>query len=735
MPKKTKISVNKLLPYVRQDIEDAVDFVTTEFADDFEKADRYFNGEVDLVYEEGRSKVVSTVVRDSIRNLRPSVMRVLTANRKRLVDYVPANVQIANAVEAQQAYVHQLFWANNGYRVLYDAVDESLKHRFGPVKTYWEENPPPEFVRITGLTLDEVQFVSEMPDVDVLEIIPTDGVGEGEDRIDFYDVEAERQMSNGRIVMEAIPYGEFFISRNARSTKDARVHGHRRSVTVSEAIDMGLDYRNWEDLDDDDPEMARIAGQADERRGYSKHGENARPDILSHRFLLTEVMVWADFAGVGYDQLYCMYLGGTSYKLLKDEDGEDAYYREQETPYDIICHDPKAFGVIGTSIADVTMERQDVQSSLLRGMLDNVQMANNPRLAGNPSLVNFDDAMNWNIGHPIRMKGQGTTMQVIQIPSQIQATLPMLDYLETDTQNQVGITKAAQGLDPGAMQSTDKQAVQNTIQLSQGQVELAVRNIIETGIIGIFRKLLRLSVQHMDRFQTVTMLGHVMTVDQMMFMPDLQAQPQVGLGSVTDEQRLAGLAQTLQTQMGIMQQLGTDNPFVKMTHIYNTLEDLTEAFGLYNVSRYYNVVNPEVEAQYAEQQAQKMAAMEAAKKGQAMDPALALIESEKIKAGTEKLKVIAQARSKALELQLQAIKADADDDLERDKLAQTRALTSAKILGDTAVKVDQNAISREQAAPRESIAQNAVAEAGMGAANAAQQGAEEQAESIPTSGE
>ena len=89
------------------------------------------------------------------------------------------------------------------------------------------------------------------------------------------------------------------------------------------------------------------------------------------------------------------------------------------------------------------------------------------------------------------MKGQGNVVQVVQTPSQIQSTLPMLQWTSQLSQDKVGVTKAAQGLDPSAMQSTDKEAVQNTIQLSQGQVELAVRNIIETGIVNIFRKLLK----------------------------------------------------------------------------------------------------------------------------------------------------------------------------------------------------------------------------------------------------
>lgn len=720
--------LNGLLPSIRQDIDDAVDFMDSEFSDEFEKGDRYFNGEVDIPVEEGRSSVVSTQVRDTIRNLRPSIMRVLLSNRRRIVQYVPSNLQVAAVIEQQQAYVHQLFWASDGYRVLYDSIDESLKHRMGPVKTYWEADPAPEYARLTMLTLDEVQFLSEMPGVTVLDVVPTVGSDyenpNGGEELEFYDVECERAMSNGRICMEAIPYGEFFISRNARTTKDARVHGHRRSVTVAEAIEMGLEHGDWWSLDDLDPEQQEVSGVSEARKGYQKREEPERGDILSHRFLLTECYVQIDLEDAGSPQLYCLYLGGTNYELLEK-------YRESETPFDLIQHDPRAFGVIGTSIPDITMMGQDVMTSILRGMVDNVHMANNPRLAGNPSLVNFDDMMNWNIGYPIRMKGQGTTVQVIQIPSQIQSTMPMLQYLEQDSQNKVGVTKAAQGLDPSAMQSTDKAAVQNTIQLAQGQTELCVRNIIETGVVSLFRKLLKLSIQHLDRIQVVQMRGVAVPVDQVLFDPNLFAQPQVGLGTVTDEQYIAGLGQTLQTQMGIMKELGTNNPFVQMTHIYNTLEDITEAFGLFNVSRYYNMVTPEVEAQFAKAQAEQMAKIEAAKKGQQMDPSIAVIETEKIKAGTEKLKTIVQARSKALELKLKAIEIDAKDDLERDKMAQDRSLGSAELLGNLGVKVDQNAISREQNAARAPLARAAAGGDGPASAETAPV---EEAEVVPTVG-
>lgn len=688
---KKPYSIKKFLPSIKSDVEDAVDFTLTEFDDDFEKGDRYANGEVDIPHEEGRSSVVYTMVRDTIRAMKPSIMRVLTANRRRLVKYWPSNLKAAAVLEQQTVYVHQLFWANDGYSVLYALVDESLSHRVGPTKTYWLADPTPKFVRLTYLTGPEVEALAEIPDVEILKVTPVAlPVGTDSDipeEAQFFDVEAIQTASNGKIVMEAVPYGEFFISRNATSTDDAAVHGHRRSVTVSEAIEMGLDYDDWFELDNEDPDQAQVQGVQSEKKGYQKYQENDRGDELSHKFLLTEAYVRMDLENEGYEQLYVVWLGGTSYKYLDHE-------RIDETPFDLPRHDPIPFTPWGKSVADITVNTQDVMTSMLRGMVDNVHLANTPRFGGNPSQVNFDDLMDHQFGHPIRFKGTGTSVQVVQVPSQLQATLPMLQWLEQDAQNKVGQTKAAQGLDPSAMQSTDKQAVANTIQLSQGQIELAVRNLIETGIVPIFRKLLKLSIQHLDRVQIIKMRGNFIPVDQMMFDPELYAEPQVGLGAAEDDKRLAGLMFTMQKQQEVYTTMGPANPFVSLSNMYNTLEDLSEEYGLTDVSRYWNIVTPEVEQQFAKQKQAEAQELEKTKKG--MDPAAALVEAETVKSGTEKIKAILKAQTDSQNQMLDVLKFNADDDFRRDQMAQDRVIKLADITAKTKVATDGNAIKAEQ---------------------------------------
>ena len=76
----------------RDAVDRAIDFIESEIAEDRIKAQRYYDGEVDIGEEEGRSKVVATKVRDTIRQIKPSLMRIFLSNEN-FVEYIPRNPQ------------------------------------------------------------------------------------------------------------------------------------------------------------------------------------------------------------------------------------------------------------------------------------------------------------------------------------------------------------------------------------------------------------------------------------------------------------------------------------------------------------------------------------------------------------------------------------------------------------------------------------------------------------------
>ena len=139
-------------------IAQAVDFVESEITDQRIKSQRYFDGEVDIGYEDGRSRVVATKVRDTVRAVKPSLMRVFMSTAKP-VEYMPLGPEDVAAAEQATQYMHYVFNKNNGYRVLNDAFHDALIKKCGIVKAYWEDSYKAEIFTYDNLTDDEYMLI------------------------------------------------------------------------------------------------------------------------------------------------------------------------------------------------------------------------------------------------------------------------------------------------------------------------------------------------------------------------------------------------------------------------------------------------------------------------------------------------------------------------------------------------------------------------------------------------
>lgn len=679
-------------------ISNATEFQASNLEADWATAERYYNGDCDLEEFDGRSNVVKTEVRDAIRNVMPSVMRVLMQSRKP-VQYIPSNPLHGRWVEQQSEYVTSLFYKNDGYMQLYYAILEAFKLKKGILKAFWEPDPNPEYFYYTKVPFSTVEEMLADPLIQLTDF--TEAETELGD-VDLYDVKGYKTHENGRIVMEAVPNYEFFISENCNSIEQALrmgVHGQRYIVTVAEAMDLGLDYDgNWLTLGSEDPEQTDHVSSSTQRRGHTKRAMNAvaSVDVLKHEFLLTEAYVSYDIEGMGRPQIYRFYLGGVNHTYLHHEQVEDS-------PFSLVLPIPIPHSASGHSLADLTITEQDTHTSLLRAMIDNAHAANDAKIAADPTKTNFEDIMNTAINAPIR-KRAGDTLQVIQIPFTGQGNLQTLQYLDQDIQNKLGITKAAQGLDPDALQSTDKDAVLNTIATAQGQTELMVRNIVETGLIRLFRILLRLSIQHMSPQQIMVTKGKVIPVNTNMFDPDAAAIPNVGLGTANPQQKVQALGFVLQRQEQYIEKFGPNNPFTSYAQIYNTMEDILEAQGVYNVERYFNIVTPEVEKQWArEQQKKQQAMLQQQQANQPVDPSKALMQIEQEKRQVDKIKLLGEQRYKERDLSLKALTSAEDFDIKRDELAQSRVIDLLKIKEDADKRQADEKIKREQASSKPKV--------------------------------
>ena len=103
--KPERMDEDKVEGIVQQAVQDAVDFIESEISEDRIKAQRYFDGEVDIGEEDGRSKVVATKVRDTIRSIKPSLLRVFLST-DRAVEYIPSNQDDVAVAQQATQYMH-----------------------------------------------------------------------------------------------------------------------------------------------------------------------------------------------------------------------------------------------------------------------------------------------------------------------------------------------------------------------------------------------------------------------------------------------------------------------------------------------------------------------------------------------------------------------------------------------------------------------------------------------------
>ena len=664
---------------VQDAISSAVDFVEGEISEDRIKAQRYYDGEVDLGYEKGRSKVVATKVRDTIRAVKPSLMRIFLSTAKP-VEYVPSGPEDVAMAEQATEFMHHEFTRLNGYRVMNDAFQDALVKKQGIVKAYWMTYPEAEIYTYSDLSDDEYTYLLDDDNVTVIEhsvemSIDMDEMGMAME-MPVHSVKLSRQKEKGELCIESVPPEEFFVSRDARNLSDAYIVAHRTDMRAGDLIAMGYDPEVVLNLDNFESGADVTEVEAFERRGYDMDASDEDmqdPSMLN--VAVTEAYMRIDVDGTGVPVLHKLTCGGTAYELLDYEPCDEIPFAKFEV-------DPEPHTFYGRSLAEIVMDDQDAATAVLRSILDNVAMTNNPRLGIVEGAVNIDDVLNNEIGAIVRMRQPGA-VQELSVPFTAGQTLGALTYLDGLVESKTGVSRASMGLDPDAMQSTTKAAVNATVQAAAGQVEVMVRNLAD-GMRDLFGIMLRLMNKNVDEEQMMRMNGAFVPVDPRVWDASFDVSINVGLGTGREEEKMMALNQALQMQTMVYQTYGPMNGLVSMTNIRNTLADQLAISGIRNADRYFAPITPEIEMQMLQMQQQAQA-----QQGQAPDPNAAFLQAEQMKAQTK-------MQSDMAKLQLEGQKAAASDDLKRDQMAQDLLVDAAKIYGEYGTSVDVARIQAEQ---------------------------------------
>lgn len=635
---------------------------------------KFYNGESFGDEEEGRSQIVTRDVAEVIDYMVPSVLRTMVSG-DRVVEFEALDSGFKDVLEeATEAVAQQFMQEQSGWRILHDSLKSGLLEKTGAIKCMVEEVRTRRQEEITASQYAQMG--------DELEIIEAEPIGalaamSEEERLLAQQQPPEALDGLGpvlrvtwfetspRFVDIPLPNEEFAVARDARSLEESIYYRHRIRKSLSELRDMGLDSDliGLEDSNVASTELTRARdGQRQEVDDY-REGPNRQVWLLEE---------------------YCRYdLDGDGLaEFLRVQRVGRVILSVEEIDYGTVeewCPFPMPHRRVGHSLADKVMDIQRTRSVLMRQILDNIYMANRPRIIVPESDIGdstIDDILTPNLGALIRPKGTGQGLRPLAIPFTAGASLPIMETLVGERESRTGITRLNQGLDADALNKT---ATGTALMQASGQQieEYIARNFAE--FIGrVFAKKYRLMRDFGRPFQIIVD-GEAKTVDPTKWPDEMRVMIRVGLGSGRKEQRIQHRMMLLNLQQ---QAAGAGDPHVGPKQIYHTVKGLVADLNMGQGRDYYEDPEqmptpegpPEPSPELAKVQAQMQ--IEQAKVQAKLQADQAAHEAEMVKS---QAKHQLEQQTAMMKLQMEQARDQAAAQLARDKAQFEADLARAKL--------------------------------------------------------
>jgi hypothetical protein len=663
---KRKMDDYQLNSIVSSEIRDSLNHFDSEYSQERIRALDFYMGEPLGNEVEGRSQVIDTTVSDTIEQIMPSLMRVFTANDK-YVRFAARTQEDAQKAEQVSDYCNYIInHDNDGYKILYNWFKDSLLFRLGVVKYFYDEQVDVTEEEYENLNEVELAALLANPDYELVgaieesaeEMVEDPETGEMMSINSTYSVKFKVSRTSGKIKIINVPPEEFLVNRRATSLEDAYFVAHRTTMTVSDLVAMGYDrdvvekYAGLSQLD------------IEEERETRFQDLEANTGIEASDPTLAEVTYYECFMKVDYDDdgiaelRRVVAIGDTGSEILENEPFD-------HIPFSVVSPILMPHRLIGRSIYDMTEDLQVIKSTLLRQYLDSVYSSTMPRIAAVEGQVNLDDLLDGTAGGVIRVRQQGMLQPITGAPVGGEIR-PLLDYVDGIKENRTGISKASQGLDSNALQSTTASAVSATVRGAQVKLESIARTIAECGMKQLFKGILHLVTKYDNKPRIVRLRNQYVPIDPAEWNSEFDVVVQVGLGTADDEQKIAFLTAIASKQEQILMQMGANNPLVSMQQYVNTLRQIVEVGGFKDADSFFN--NPQQIAMMEQQMAQQPMADANAVEAQKLQAEMALKREKmmmEIELEREKMQAEIELRRQELqaEAQLRVLKAQTDAEI------------------------------------------------------------------------
>jgi hypothetical protein len=544
---------------------------------------------------EGRSQIVSHDVADTVEWQKPALLRIF-AGGDQVVKFKPTGPEDVKAAEQETDYINfVLTQKNDWFTFCYDWITDSLLTRNSYALSYWDENIQPTVEGYQGLTDDQLAYVLKDIEQGRVEVLahsayPSGSPMPGMDPMTgqpillpppaLHDLQIRKITGTAFAKVCVLPPERCKVSQRTQemSLQHSPYFEYWDMKPISELREMGLQVP-----DDISGADANETEQVDQARNVGDILQNQQlgktVDPSMRRVKVRMIWIRHDYNEDGIAELCYVIRVGNEILHLEECD---------TLPVACIVPTIMPHRHVGLSTADNTHDIQDVKTMLVRGLIDNLFLANNGQY-GVTNKVNLEDMLTSRPGGIKRIDSDAPDAQGHIFPFQHPVVIPQalqgLEYMDQMREARTGTSRYTQGQDLNALNRTALGIAQLSSAASQ-RLELIAR-VIASGMKELFRIVHEITLKHSRMAETVQLRNEWVSVDPRQWKKRTDMSVAVGIGVANREQSIAQLDLLFQRQVAALQlNMGCITP----DNVFNTLSELTKALGFAAPDRF--VTNP-----------------------------------------------------------------------------------------------------------------------------------------------
>ena len=521
---------------------------------------------------EGRSQVVDRTTWEVVESVKPQLLKLFLSGDE-VVRFDPTGPEDIKPAEMESAAVnHVVTQQNPAFEIFSGWAHDGLLHRNGYARVYWDETDEIERETYEGLSDEEFALLSQSDEVTIVqhaaEQMPlTDAMGNILGVQMLHNVVAERKTTNGRVRIVNVPPESVLVHNNhtAVSLKDCAFVQHRAKKTISELRESGFD------VDDNisDEHDRREDWLDDYRREYSSDVEDETADPSMREVTVRESWLRVDKDGDGIASLYRAVVVGKTVLLCEDAD---------HVPIIAWSPIPQPHLHKGFSLHDEVKEIQDVKTSIVRTVLDQLYLSTTGRFAVDPARVNLDDFLVSRPGGLVRTDGDPAgAIMPLMAPMNLGPAMQMAEYMDVQRELRTGIPRVQQGQIDPLSQNKTATGISQVFAAGQQRIELIARYFAEA-VKELCLVTHQLLSKHSRKPLMLQLKQQFIPVDPRQWAKRTDMTISVGLGSGSRMEQTAFLQQLLTLMIGPGLQIGITDP----SKIHNAVSKMINAVGYRN---------------------------------------------------------------------------------------------------------------------------------------------------------